>query len=143
MLEEYVAQAVDLVVPIVEGIGALVIFAGVLTAFAAYVLSQVGIRPTSYNRVRLKLGRFLALGLEFQLGADILATAVAPTFEEIGKLGAIATIRTALNFFLGRELREEAEREQMREGRGDPGASAARGPVGKGGDGTGHSEPVR
>ncbi|MCK6210744.1 DUF1622 domain-containing protein [Georgenia sp. EYE_87] len=39
--------------------------------------------------------------------SDILTTAVAPTFEEIGKLAAVATIRTALNYFLARELKEE------------------------------------
>jgi len=60
--------------------------------------------------VRLRLGRFLALGLEFQLASDLLRTAVAPSFEEIGKLAAVAAIRTGLNWFLGRELREEHAR---------------------------------
>ena len=72
-----------------------------------WVLSELRIRPKSYESVRLQLGRFLALGLEFLLGADILATAVSPTFDEIGKLAAIATIRTALNYFLGQELERE------------------------------------
>jgi len=38
------------------------------------------------------------------LAADILATAIAPTWDEIGKLAAIAALRTALNYFLEREL---------------------------------------
>ena len=49
---------------------------------------------------------YLALALELQLACDILSTAVAPTWERIGKLAAIAVIRTALNFFLSREMRE-------------------------------------
>ncbi len=57
--------------------------------------------------MRLSLGRFLALGLEFQLASDILRTAIAPSYEELGKLAAVASIRTALNFFLAREIREE------------------------------------
>ena len=65
-----------------------------------------------FTSVRLDLGRFLVLGLEFQLAADILRTAVAPSFEELGQLAAVAAIRTALNFFLGREIKEE--REQLR-----------------------------
>ena len=65
-----------------------------------------------FNQSRINLARYLALGLEFQLGADILSTAIAPTWTQIGKLGAIAVIRTALNFFLTREMREE--REQIR-----------------------------
>jgi uncharacterized membrane protein len=40
------------------------------------------------------------------LGADVLATAVAPDWDDIGKLAAIAIIRTALNYFLGKELKE-------------------------------------
>lgn len=45
--------------------------------------------------------------MEFQLASDILSTAVAPTFEEIGKLAAVATIRTLLNYFLGQEIEKE------------------------------------
>jgi uncharacterized membrane protein len=59
--------------------------------------------------VRLSLARYLALALELQLGADILSTAVAPSWDQIGKLGAIAAIRTSLNFFLMRELQEAGE----------------------------------
>jgi uncharacterized membrane protein len=57
--------------------------------------------------VRLSLGRFLALGLEFQLASDILRTAITPTLRQIGELAAIAAIRTALNFFLAREIEQE------------------------------------
>lgn len=60
------------------------------------------------EEVRLKLGRWLALALEFELAADILRTAVAPTWNEIGQLAAIAVLRTALNFFLQREI-DQAE----------------------------------
>ena len=56
------------------------------------------------EEIRLKLGRWLALSLEFALAADILRTAVAPTWDEIEKLAAIAVLRTALNFFLQREI---------------------------------------
>jgi uncharacterized membrane protein len=46
----------------------------------------------------------LTVSLELLLAADILATAIAPTWDDIGKLAAIATLRTALNYFLAREL---------------------------------------
>jgi len=67
-----------------------------------------------FGSIRIGLGRFLALGLEFQLASDLLRTAVAPSFEQIGKLAAVAAIRTALNFFLARELKQE--RAQAAEG---------------------------
>ena len=54
--------------------------------------------------VRLRLGRWLAVALEFETAADILRTAVAPTWNEIGQLAAIVVLRTALNYFLQREI---------------------------------------
>lgn len=59
--------------------------------------------------LRLSLGRWLAVGLEFALAADILRTAVAPTWHDIGQLSAIAALRTALNYFLGKEIEREKE----------------------------------
>ena len=63
--------------------------------------------------LRLQLGRWLAISLEFLLAADILLTAMAPTWDDIGKLGAIAFLRTALNFFLQKEI-EAHERQHGR-----------------------------
>lgn len=108
--EELLRSAVDLLVRVVEAAGALVIFAGAVMAFVRFLVVAVHSRTASgFVPVRLDLGRFLALGLEFQLAGDILRTAIAPTFTEIGQLAAVAGIRTALNFFLRREIREERE----------------------------------
>ncbi len=49
----------------------------------------------------------MAIALEFQLDADILSTAVAPRWEAISKLAAIAVIRTALNDFLSHDMRHQ------------------------------------
>jgi uncharacterized membrane protein len=56
-----------------------------------------------------RFGMWLLLGLEFELAADIVASVVAPTWQDIGELGAIAVIRTFLNYFLERDL-ESAEK---------------------------------
>jgi uncharacterized membrane protein len=104
------ADAVDFMVQVVEAAGAAIIFAGAVSAFARFVrvaFRREGMAP--FAQVRLDLGRFLVLGLEFQLAADILRTAVAPNFTSLAQLAAIAAIRTALNFFLGREIKEELE----------------------------------
>ncbi|NJK38033.1 MAG: DUF1622 domain-containing protein [Oscillatoriales cyanobacterium RM1_1_9] len=61
----------------------------------------------SFTQIRLQLGLWLALALEFQLGADILTTTVAPTTEDLVRLGIIAIIRTLLNYFLNKELEQE------------------------------------
>lgn len=87
--------------------GAAIIALGIFSA-GWLLLKALRQRPTAdFTAIRLVLARYLALALEFQLGADILSTAIAPSWEQIGKLGAIAVIRTALNYFLAREMREE------------------------------------
>ncbi len=58
------------------------------------------------EHIKLDLGRSLTLCLEYFLAADVLQTAVAPSWEEIGQLAAIAAIRTGLNFFLQREVED-------------------------------------
>lgn len=63
------------------------------------------------DRVRLRLGRALALGLEFTVASDILRTAVAPTRQDLLALGAIVMLRSLLNYFLEREIREGEEHE--------------------------------
>ena len=67
-----------------------------------------------FNQVRLRFGTWLALALEFQLGADILSTTVAPTTQDLIKLAVIAVIRTFLNYFLDREIAAEMALERER-----------------------------
>jgi uncharacterized membrane protein len=109
--EESVRDVVDAVIPVVELIGAAIVVTGVLITAVMYVLSEVRVRPIPYEHVRLTLGRFLALGLEFQLASDILRTAVSPTLDDIAMLGAIAAIRTLLNYFLAKEIERAEEME--------------------------------
>lgn len=92
---------------IVEMAGALIIGLGVFTAAYQFIGALIPPKLERYNQIRLILARYLALALEFQLGADILSTAVAPSWDQIGKLGAIAVIRTGLNYFLMREMQQE------------------------------------
>ena len=108
--EHNLEDVVNVLVQVVEAAGAAIIFVGAVIAFARFLLvafRREGMDP--FARLRLDLGRFLVLGLEFQLAADILRTAVAPSFTELGQLAAVAAIRTALNFFLGLEIKEETE----------------------------------
>ncbi len=123
MSEELLRQGVDWLVLLVEAAGAVVIGTGAVAAFVLFVMTVVRRDTTGFVRVRLLLGRFLALGLEFQLASDVLTTAVAPTFEEIGKLAAVAAIRTALNYFLALEIkreRQEVEESDAAAGRTPP-----------------------
>ena len=60
-----------------------------------------------------RFGTWLLLGLEFELAADIVTSVVSPTWEDIGELGAIAVIRTFLNYFLERDLENAGRPEEL------------------------------
>jgi len=88
-------------------------FAALIITLAAVQATYKGLRlffmrppqpEDQKTEVRIQLGRWLSLALEFELAADILRTAIAPTWDEIGKLAAIVILRTLLNYFLEREI---------------------------------------
>jgi uncharacterized membrane protein len=113
-MEHAIKQGTELVAIAVEAAAVLVIAVAALGAIWRSVLVWVG-QATSVEAgiegLRLRLARWLAVALEFTLAADILRTAVAPSWDDIGKLAAIATLRTLLNFFLQREIETAARTE--------------------------------
>jgi uncharacterized membrane protein len=95
----------------VEILAALVIAIALLQFLIRYLANVLKPDTEKINQdIRIKFGSSLTLALELLLAADILATAIAPTWDDIGKLAAIATLRTALNYFLERELKESEKR---------------------------------
>ena len=97
----YLADAIQLFAAAMIGLATLEATARSLVVFFCRRSIE-----TATDDVRLRLGRWLVLALEFQVAADILRTGVAPTWNEIGQLAAIIVLRTALNFFLQREQRD-------------------------------------
>lgn len=113
-MEELLVTAVGYLRLAVEAVGAAIVGIGVLSTAFLYALSLLGLRKYTNSQIRLHLGRYLALGLEFQLGSDILSTAVTPTLEDVELLAAIVVIRTVLNYFLSQELKSEREEVKSR-----------------------------
>jgi uncharacterized membrane protein len=107
LAESVIINAVQWLKLGVETVGACIIAMGILVAGYLLVKALLQGRTANFTAIRLTLARYLALALEFQLGADILSTAVAPSWEQIGQLGAIAVIRTGLNYFLTKEMQQE------------------------------------
>ena len=93
--------------------GGIIVGVGTIRGLITFLVDLLGQRGGDVPKegIRLALGRSLALALEFQLGADILGTALNPSRQDIEILGAIVILRTVLNFFLQRELREAQRRE--------------------------------
>jgi uncharacterized membrane protein len=102
---------VDAVSKVIDGVGVVVIVAGLLVASAAFVgalLGRVeadGEEASPYRVYRQQIGRAILLGLEFLVAADIIRTvAVDPTFSSVGVLAIIVAVRTFLSFTLDVEL---------------------------------------
>jgi uncharacterized membrane protein len=109
-MEEIAKQVTINVSLAVEILAAIIIGAAVIkTLFNYFLLLKTPFSKISKEEIRVQFGGSVAVSLELLLGADVLATAVAPSWDQLGKLAAIAIIRTALNFFLERELKHIKE----------------------------------
>src|SRR6188472_46375 len=100
-MERWFAQLAGGVALTLECISVLLIACGALaTAIRLFTITREdvrGLRRTEKSRsIFLTLARYMLLGLEFTLAADVVRTAIAPSWDQIGKLAAIAAIRTFL-----------------------------------------------
>ena len=113
--EEGLAAVAAVVKLILEAIAVLCVAVGLVAAVKPAISDlRRDDRTRTFVKLRLAFGTWLALALEFQLAADILSTTIAPSLEELGKLAAIAMIRTFLNYFLRKELEAEEQKQQRR-----------------------------
>jgi uncharacterized membrane protein len=112
-MEFFVSRVLSLLATIVDASTGAAIGVGVLAALVR--TARLGVRrgtslDSAMSEIRITLGRWLALALELALAADILRTVMIPTWDEIGKLGAIVVLRTVLNYFLEREIGQEQKK---------------------------------
>jgi uncharacterized membrane protein len=116
MLKESLVVATQTAVVLIDWMALIIIVFGTVEAFVRGGWVLISSRAGHERRdVWLRFARWLVAGLTFQLAADILETSITPSWEEIAKVGAIALIRTFLNFFLERDLVEVRERQRETE----------------------------
>jgi uncharacterized membrane protein len=110
-MQELFKSVASSIAVIVEGSAVVLIAIGALEALWGIANSLLGFGPKIGRRkaIWLRFGVWLLLGLEFELAADIIRTAIAPTWTDIGQLSAIGLIRTFLNFFLEKDLEKYRE----------------------------------
>jgi len=89
-------------------VAVLIVAVGAIEAFVRViaVLTRPGTTHGARKETWRRFGMWLLLGLEFELAADIVRSVISPTWQEIGELGAIAVIRTFLNYFLEKDLED-------------------------------------
>lgn len=113
---EIIKRLIDYSSILIECFAVIIILLASVKVFIHFITTFFSKATDSFNyrnKIRLDLGRTLALALEFLIAADVLKTAVAPSWDDIGKLAAIAAIRTALNYFLERDLKAVKEEEEL------------------------------
>jgi uncharacterized membrane protein len=114
MIAASVALALEAMVVLAVAIGAIE---------ALWTMTQqlvTGARDRWLRIAWLRFAGWVLIALEFALGADLVRSAIAPSWDEIGKLGAIAAIRTVLGFFLGRDMAEAQRMATEREAPAGP-----------------------
>lgn len=105
LLHAWLTQIIRHIIPLVEACGALVIILEVVRTIVQYLYQFFKPGDTQVVSLRLRLGQSMVVGLEFQVAADILKTAVSPTWEDILRLAALIVLRTILNYLLEYEIK--------------------------------------
>jgi uncharacterized membrane protein len=132
-MEEWLHLVTRDIVVIIDAMALIIVAIGTVEAFftGLWVAFPASAGHRRFREILVRYGRWLVAGLTFQLAADIIGTSIAPSWQEVGQLGAIAVIRTFLNFFLERDLAElETERIPSPRPRGE---GRGEGPVEAGG----------
>ena len=115
-MKEWLIAATEYAIVFIDAFALLVIVLGTLEAFVNGLRMMLSSVSSHVKRdVWLRYARWLVVGLTFQLAADIIETSISTSWEAIGRLAAIAVIRTFLNYFLERDLAELRERQHEAE----------------------------
>jgi uncharacterized membrane protein len=107
-MREWLGLISDPVITAIDAIALLVIVVG--TAEMSVNVVRAAIKPLGRQEARkvwLRYSRWLVAALTFQLAADIVETSVTTSWQTIGRLGAIAVIRTFLNYFLEHDVEQQ------------------------------------
>ena len=107
---ESVALGVEAGATLFIAIGALEAMYLVLRRISPYA----GDAPIRKKQIWVRFATWLVLALEFELAADVLRTAISPTWDAVGQLASIAAIRTGLNYFLERDIEKYGRAEPAR-----------------------------
>lgn len=118
-LKAWLIRLTEPTVAVIDMLALILIVIATTIAFAK-VMKMLAKGGTNVQRrdIWLDYGRWLVAALTFQLAADIIESSIYTTWDAIGQLGAIAVVRTFLNYFLERDMEEIRERQHH--GRAEP-----------------------
>ena len=110
-MEDLLLNVSRVAATLISAMAVAIVCFGAGDAFARIVWLGTSPRASHGTRKAIwrRFGMWLLLGLEFELAADIIATVVSPTWQDVGELAAIAAVRTFLNYFLEQDVERADE----------------------------------
>jgi len=112
-MREWLVLVTEFAIVVIDWMALAIILFGTIQAFMGAVrLALAGPDKVHRRDVWMTFGRWLVAGLTFQLAADIIETSITEDWQSIGRIAAIAVVRTFLNYFLDRDMAEVRERQQ-------------------------------
>ena len=112
-MKEWLAFLSERAITLIDAVALVVILIGTVEVIVGIVRLSFGTRSHELMRdTWLSYARWLVAALTFQLAADIIETSISSSWETIARVGAIAVIRTFLNYFLDRDLIEVRTRQR-------------------------------
>jgi uncharacterized membrane protein len=123
-MKEWLVLVSEYAIVLIDAMALIVVLYGTVQAFAG--AARLTFAPGSGEQRRevlLRFSRWLVAGLTFQLAADIIETSITTSWDAIGRIAAVAVVRTFLNYFLERDLAEWRERAEKMRGAAPQGAA--------------------
>lgn len=109
MLEEFIREWALRLALLIDAVAVLAVVAASFEVTFRVVQAIIRSRlAADLQRIRWRLGNWLGLALELLIGSDVIRTAVAPSWPQIGKLGAIVALRIIINYTLMHDIKEDA-----------------------------------
>lgn len=93
-------------------VGALITVWGTLISLRDFLKKEASSREDSVRgneAIRLKLGSYLVLALEFFIAGDVVKTIMMPDWQGLALLAVIVVIRILLSYFLTRDFKDDLE----------------------------------
>ena len=111
MTKEWLIYVSEQATIIIDWLALLIILYGTIEAFLGIIPAAFSADNYKKREIWLRYARWLVGGLTFQLAADIIETSITTQWESVGRIAAIAVIRTFLNYFLDRDVTEVRARQ--------------------------------
>lgn len=118
MTNELFRNILSFMATAISVVSLLIVVYGTLVATIGFLKNEFNriqdlFSPVSIRRIRVELGSYLLLGLEFLIASDILETVLKPGMNELAILGGIVLVRILLSFFLNKEIKDLRDEKQI------------------------------